>query len=332
MAALSPATAQTATTPAAPVNPYTMTEEKKNSYWQGLQPQMRQATDAVTSSVNPFNKGGVGASLLRNVQQPALQALTDFTTGQEAKSQDWEAGQITAATEAKQTNINNLKALAESPNATQQDIENYRAALAGRAPVTVGQPATGTTGTLTPADKTTIQGQIEILKNTDYAANEGSVATLNDLTNKLMGTTGQQYYKYSAAAKKAADVTENKEQYVNAGNSYKQVSEKIPGWITDPANANRASYQANERMEELSYKIDEGTASLDELGEFNKLIAAFKKGGNAGNYNEAVFEALGYGTKATGAASALPQMVQNTAMPNYPGLPGYNPGLPIKYI
>lgn len=92
------------TTPVNPYanNPYTnpATREKgRAEFTASLQPQILKATNAVTSSVSPYMTGNIGASLLRNVQQPATEALAGWETeqnklGQEItlKGQEWEAG------------------------------------------------------------------------------------------------------------------------------------------------------------------------------------------------------------------------------------------------
>lgn len=56
-----------------------------------LQPQIRKATDVVTSSVSPWMTGRVGASLLRDVQAPATRALSEFELEQEKKGMDYAA-------------------------------------------------------------------------------------------------------------------------------------------------------------------------------------------------------------------------------------------------
>lgn len=166
--------------PATPVmgaiNPYARGSESREAattgFTEALQPKIRKATDVVTSSVNPYMTGQVGASLLRDVQAPSLTALSEFETGQDVKAQDWEAAQ-------QQQNIANLQALANSPDATAQDKENYRAAIAGREPrdMTTVDIDEG----LTPAEK------IERTNIEQAAAYGDALAAYSGIIDKIPG-------------------------------------------------------------------------------------------------------------------------------------------------
>jgi hypothetical protein len=50
---------------------------------EAMRPEMRRTTDVVTSQIDPFMRGRRGSSLLRQVQQPAMQALAGHELGQE---------------------------------------------------------------------------------------------------------------------------------------------------------------------------------------------------------------------------------------------------------
>ena len=75
-------------------NPYTDTgrrEQIRSRFTEALEPQKTAATERVTSSVDPYMTGKRSASLLREVDQPAMQALAGFELGQEEKGQGYAA-------------------------------------------------------------------------------------------------------------------------------------------------------------------------------------------------------------------------------------------------
>jgi len=177
--------AQTSYTPVNPYaeNPYTdpTTREKgRADFTAALQPQIRTATDAVTSNINPYMKGNIGASLLRNVQAPATQALADYETEQNKlgtditlKGQEWEANQA-------KTNLDNLATLANSSNATAEDQTRYRAALLGQTytPTTTTTPTTTNTSGSTPDYSKLSQGALDaIITNAKSVIGKGNATT-----------------------------------------------------------------------------------------------------------------------------------------------------------
>lgn len=182
-----------------------------------------------------------------------------------------------------ESQISTLAPLATAENASDEVKALYNQLLAKRFGIT--------TGTTTTTSKT----------GTDTGAATGTINFLPEET---------------AAEKQKSEYAANEPAYNEAATNYANIMEKIPGWITDTANSNRASYQAYQRLEDLASKLSAQTMTAAELTEFNKLLAAFKRAGLVGNYNESVFADLGYGSKAT---SALPS---STVTANYIGPQG----------
>lgn len=73
-----------------PINPYldpTYRQKSRERFTEALQPQIQQGISQVGQQVSPFAGGRRGASMMRDVYNPASQALSQFEVGQEEKGQ-----------------------------------------------------------------------------------------------------------------------------------------------------------------------------------------------------------------------------------------------------
>jgi len=109
--------AKAATTVATPgyVDPI---KAQTEAFLAALNPQIQQGLTAVKSAVNPFMTGKVGASLLKDVYNPALKQVGQY-------QQELETAKVTAQTSGKQTQADNLKNKIMNGEATEQEKAEY---------------------------------------------------------------------------------------------------------------------------------------------------------------------------------------------------------------
>lgn len=75
-------------------NPYTSAEAReaaRGRFQEAMQPQIRRGVEGITSQLSPYMRGQRGSSLMREVYNPATQALAGFETGMEEKGMDFAA-------------------------------------------------------------------------------------------------------------------------------------------------------------------------------------------------------------------------------------------------
>lgn len=213
--------------PPAEVNPYEdPTGEKRKKFIESQQAGIRKATDVVTSSVNPYMKGNIGASLLRDVQAPAMSALAEYELGQQGKATEWQAGATDRANAELDKQIELLRPIIEGGQATAEQkalynqLINKRFKMGGTGAI-IGQPVPPVGGGVPPMpgtppstgiDWTTggkntaaIQAQIDAIKGQVGTGNTAVDTQYNSLMNQLLGTTGIDYVPKKSPTEQGQD-------------------------------------------------------------------------------------------------------------------------------
>ena len=241
-AALSPATNDYT-----PTNPYTSNLPQETSdYWATLQPKITQGTNAVTSAVNPYMTGKVGASLLTDVYNPATSELSNFVTGQEQKGVDWSVQQP-------QTLINSILAAYPDITTAPTDVQNaYNQAQ---------QELTGVQGlNFAPAPSEASTSKAEFAKiSTDAQSLSGKIKNDGDLAYSVSAMNGNEsgMYEYGGDSGKAKAAGYAKIQALG-----------MPD-IQTPDDALHFLYDYDDA-------VSEGTATADQMANAQKIYDAVK--------------------------------------------------------